>query len=473
MTAKRPRHQQIASPPPSLSSEMSTASEDVSKLAVPALKALCKERGLAGYSKLSKQALIDKLSGYSQSTVTVPNLGPSSTSIRPDAGPTESSASSAGLGSPAILGFTATLAVNPSPVGVSSSVEVKKRKKPDVQPGTDVKKQKNAPGPSASVSESSLNTELRPSLAVSTINVPHFAEAGTVCPTTMDSAFPGTATSYSVTTEHVLTPQDLNITPTPGKLILVGPLDKSDASADDLLLLPRSSLVVKSSLQANDFAQPSKNLEKEHPNSTSSLPTASGSPNSAPPPSIIRKVVSKPAILKKPSFVVPHLVFRQTNNNVNLDVTSQIASLKRQTERPLLLPVSKSFRRHNPQPKEAPKTTSTNSTTRAARKSLPKPGAVWDIPSSHSIPSSDTPALPSPPPLPISLPPRLAHRTVTARLAVILAYVVDDEEARKNCCLVSRAWRYAGELFWGSILYSIYSQSLSFDTSISLSANYP
>lgn len=38
-------------------------SAEYSALAVPALKALCKERGLSGYSKLTRQALIDKLSG--------------------------------------------------------------------------------------------------------------------------------------------------------------------------------------------------------------------------------------------------------------------------------------------------------------------------------------------------------------------------------------------------------------------------
>lgn len=40
-----------------------TSTSDLSKLTVPQLKALCKERGLTGYSKLAKAALLQKLAG--------------------------------------------------------------------------------------------------------------------------------------------------------------------------------------------------------------------------------------------------------------------------------------------------------------------------------------------------------------------------------------------------------------------------
>lgn len=59
-------------------------------LGVPALKALCKARGISGYSKLSKQALINKLcSGGCPQAATVPSpeqLGPNSQSA-PDGQP--------------------------------------------------------------------------------------------------------------------------------------------------------------------------------------------------------------------------------------------------------------------------------------------------------------------------------------------------------------------------------------------------
>ncbi|KAF9454769.1 hypothetical protein P691DRAFT_804128 [Macrolepiota fuliginosa MF-IS2] len=44
-------------------------SMDLPKLTVPQLKALCKEKGLSGYSKLTKSALIEKLSAYTKSRV--------------------------------------------------------------------------------------------------------------------------------------------------------------------------------------------------------------------------------------------------------------------------------------------------------------------------------------------------------------------------------------------------------------------
>lgn len=43
-----------------------------SALTVPQLKALCKEKKLAGYSKLGKAALIEKLAAYGSQTSTVP-----------------------------------------------------------------------------------------------------------------------------------------------------------------------------------------------------------------------------------------------------------------------------------------------------------------------------------------------------------------------------------------------------------------
>lgn len=59
---------------PSISSPQNShrPNMDFSKLTVPALKALCKERKITGYSKLGKQALIDKLRAAELATSTGP-----------------------------------------------------------------------------------------------------------------------------------------------------------------------------------------------------------------------------------------------------------------------------------------------------------------------------------------------------------------------------------------------------------------
>ncbi|KAI1794839.1 hypothetical protein LXA43DRAFT_88907 [Ganoderma leucocontextum] len=51
-------------------------SSELAGLTVPQLKALCKEKKISGYSKLGKQALIQKLSGLGPSTTGGP--GPTS-----------------------------------------------------------------------------------------------------------------------------------------------------------------------------------------------------------------------------------------------------------------------------------------------------------------------------------------------------------------------------------------------------------
>ncbi|KZV73231.1 hypothetical protein PENSPDRAFT_750347 [Peniophora sp. CONT] len=54
---------------------------DYSKTTVPQLKALCKEKGLTGYSKLNRQALIDKLASAAQASSTVAPAEKASSSV--------------------------------------------------------------------------------------------------------------------------------------------------------------------------------------------------------------------------------------------------------------------------------------------------------------------------------------------------------------------------------------------------------
>src|SRR4051812_11699352 len=65
---------------------MDPTSEDLKKLTVPQLKALCKERKLTGYSKLQKNVLIQKLLAASSSNLG--SLSPSSISVAPAIGTT-------------------------------------------------------------------------------------------------------------------------------------------------------------------------------------------------------------------------------------------------------------------------------------------------------------------------------------------------------------------------------------------------
>lgn len=49
---------------------MASVPSDLSKLTVPQLKALCKERRITGYSKLSKAALLQRLAEVASPTKT-------------------------------------------------------------------------------------------------------------------------------------------------------------------------------------------------------------------------------------------------------------------------------------------------------------------------------------------------------------------------------------------------------------------
>ncbi|KAF8335444.1 uncharacterized protein EI90DRAFT_3048384 [Cantharellus anzutake] len=102
---------------------------------------------------------------------------------------------------------------------------------------------------------------------------------------------------------------------------------------------------------------------------------------------------------------------------------------------PLLL-VSKPFVRHYPSPLKLPPA---KPTSFAPQRKIPIafPDAPYPLYHLDFPPASE-------PPLPksISVPPRISQRHMTAQLAVILMGLSDSE--RGICILVSKAWRYAG-----------------------------
>jgi hypothetical protein len=81
---------------------MSTTTEDLKKLTIPLLKALCKDRKITGYSKLGKNAIIQKLIEHSSGTVTTTTTISNTTG---SLGSTQSS-TSAVVASPTIVAST-------------------------------------------------------------------------------------------------------------------------------------------------------------------------------------------------------------------------------------------------------------------------------------------------------------------------------------------------------------------------------
>ncbi|KDQ10169.1 hypothetical protein BOTBODRAFT_498998 [Botryobasidium botryosum FD-172 SS1] len=373
---------------------------DLSKLTVPALKALCKERKLVGYSKLGKKALLEKLAGAPASTTAPAAGGTSSDASRVPETPTAALVENSGTPDPA-----------PAPSSSSNSIRA---------PPVDTVQEARAPP--------------RPVIPTSTSN-PQLAPR---------SIYENMATEDRRALQYNMLPP---LAPA------LSPWSLPAAKSDDIEIPMKKptknyrSIIDGSSPTGTQALKPSllapSRATGEPPSAPRSDLTTSASDSSSTlqvPSTIIRssgtdRVFPTPAPRPKPSSVsenIPLSKRLKTTHIFKPPPPTRASALKP--------PIRTSFapaKAFNP----------------LAIRSLPN--SALNLPSVRSLPKTASRSVvnvngllhfdfqPYPPVTlaDVTMPPSLSRRKLIARMTIILSGLEDPD--RRACVLVCRAWRYA------------------------------
>lgn len=401
-----------------MSGDTSTTPSELSRLTVPQLKALCKERRITGYSKLGKAALLEKLKPAA-----------------PGAQPVPSNASGTPSGivhtqdAPSYLESGSTL--SQSSASVTKTVPAEPNNHSHVQHWE----------PSSSITGSTQRTSR--DLAETTIHA-------------ADSVDQITSLYASSTSEQTLGFNPRGIPP-----------PSAPASPSDLLpppsgvprdLAPTSRGSTKRPISTSNVSErttpsvPALKKQKTAPRAAPSIATKSTSSLVAPLP--LSNGFRIPAVPKPKLQLAPFLIVSSTSNTAKsiaqLDQAksnaASLASLPCTTPKrfkPLV--VSKLNRVKAPTSSNAPDTAS-NHTISVQKRPLPlnldqsgtpQHGNVLlyylELRTTQDLTKSLTP---------ITRPPSLSQRKLVNRWAIILSGLSDEE--RRTCAQVSRTFRYAG-----------------------------
>ncbi|TFK87618.1 hypothetical protein K466DRAFT_645800 [Polyporus arcularius HHB13444] len=388
---------------------------DLAKLTVPQLKALCKEQKIPGYSKLGKQALVQKLVDNGLCSGFGGALGPgapsvtSAATVPPDiATHTPTAAPSCGS-IPGATALDASFSSIHLPDTTGSTTDGMDASRPPVVAPSKPKPQKKTRKPK--VSQPSALSETRPDSATvsrqSSKVVTSLASATT--PHTAQTATP----SSSIVTSGQIQP------PSPG-------LPRQASS------LARNAPSSRASATANKRARPSLETMPPPPLKKQRVLSFSSTPN------IQRSPVPATAAISKPPAPVTTTKRVPAPPVVPVAVTVPPAPAKR--FKPLVVHKAK-----------VPVSASSAPMTAAASPSVPVSVLAIAEEALSSIQDfeASVPAL-----RPITLPPSLAQRKRVHRWAVILSGLSNEERA--VCALVSRAFRYAVYLSASCILTGQY-----------------
>lgn len=387
-------------------SDVPATPTDLSKLTVPQLKALCKDRGIAGYSKLNKLGLLQKLADHVSGTVHA--TSPVTTNIIADP---EGLLSRTAIGS-VINDDTTPLAAK--------------------EPGT-AKKTVDSISPNT-ISASIVAPLQNASLSVNTLPV----HSKCALPPFEIVALDSTRHVVSITGVKRHSEQLQVDTP---------PAFKKQKSRQEI---PDTTLPSMAPPSISEFRRVPSIIQAVVKDISISMPP--------PPPTteITPKVF--PALSKSSSQFS-----RATLSTVQKLATflhspiippvprNPFPSLKTTTERAVQQEVLPKARRFKPLVPKAvhtpPLGTLSSKTSAIASNSVIAPTAASTNLLTH-FRYLDYPQLFSESPVlvPITLPPKLAHRKYVHKWSVILSGISDKE--RRSCVLVSRMFRYAGALYY-------------------------
>ncbi|KAI0700037.1 hypothetical protein C8T65DRAFT_728852 [Cerioporus squamosus] len=397
---------------------------DLAKLTVPQLKALCKERKIPGYSKLGKQALLQKLVENGLCSASEGASGPGTPSVisagtvppevathTPSAAATRGSISAAAtrpdtpssfIASSNTTGSTNDGVIVPQPPAAPPS-------KPKAQKKPRKLKASQPPGPST-IPQVSSAVSRQPSAALAAVSsLP--AAVGSSSPHTDAPGLPPTLSSSTITTCQVQTPTSTrNVSQTPSLTRKVPPL--------------RASATGNKRDRPSIETMPPPPLKKQRVLSSSSTPN------------VERSLMPATLAVSKP--------------------TAPVATTTRVPVQPIVLvvPAPTSAKRFKPLLVNKAKVSASASSTPTSIPALPfEPVRVLAV-KEHALYrlqdfEASVPAL-----RPITLPPSLAQRKRVHRWAVILSALSNKERAA--CALVSRAFRYAVYLSASCILTGKY-----------------
>jgi hypothetical protein len=418
---------------------------DYKKLGVPALKALCKENHIVGYSKLTKLALIDKLTA-----LTNPRSAPSTTS--------------------ALTIPSSGISDNLTDLGKIVSISSIKEPSSSIKGTRDVSaivKGDKQNGASSGVGHVTMPNNIVNSLP------PRVDASSGAC---MDEETnQGLSMEYfSGTILSSDTDQADQIQRTTSTLIFTEPPVSTSAapsSAGDNAMSsmrpPPTSAPVSSYKRKVHTASVDENdvhSKKTKPSNLNRLITSRFQVPETPMTQSLSLLTAKcasdipsSASMGDPSFfsgggLISGMNSTDTSNSrTNAAGDSRILAKALSSEpfrnastvecspplRRNLLPPSKPFVPHRP---KAPFKALGPCKSSSSKVSNVASASASQVPLYHL--DFPMPSGPLPPPQDITLPPRLSQRSLTARLSIILMYVSDSD--RRSCCLVSKAWRYAG-----------------------------
>ncbi|KAF9513336.1 hypothetical protein BS47DRAFT_1317640 [Hydnum rufescens UP504] len=419
---------------------------DYKKLSVPALKALCKENHIVGYSKLNKLALIDKLT-----TLTNPRSAPTTSALT----------------IPSSSGISDNLTDLAEIVSISSIKE----------PTSSIEGTRNvsaiAKGNKQNRASSGIDHVVMPDNFVNLL--PQRVDASSA--TCLDEQTnPGPSMEYfssTILSSHHTDQADQTqiIAPTliftePPVPTSVPPSNVGDNTMSSIRT-PPTSAPVSSNKRKVHSASVDENVvhsKKTKPSNLDRLITSRfqvpGTPMTQSPSLATAKRASdipSSASMGDPNFFSGRELISGMNStdisNPRTDASDCASTVG--CSRPLrrnLLPPSKPFVPHRP---KAPFRALVPCKSSSSKVSNVVSTSVSQVPLHHL--NFPMPSEPLPPPQDITLPPRLSQRSLTVRLSIILMYLSDSD--RRSCCLVSKAWRYAVYLTAQTILKRHFSGS--------------
>lgn len=414
---------------------------DYSKLNIPALKALCKERNITGYSKLSKQGLIDKL-------LATPSTSSSTEAIKdvvatPPVDNTSFDPNVAGTIPP----VAQSIGDPPNSIDTEPALDAgsrnKKRKKKGEPSGEELRAKK--PKKPRVTKSAKTNQDVTFSTATLNQSIQKKSPASTTSPGSTPSETQRNNTNTGVDHDDA-TPS--STIPPSNNMTSTGGVDRSESSQVQRKRSHETKNVSGGGSSGHSVAQPSTQFST---GANFISPTSLKFSQAPFDKEVIVMTPPKTSVRMKPPFKAPaaKLLVRASPIDATALITPTSAALKPLTSKSInppktsLLPKSKAFIRHNP--KRLPTTNSPVLLKSNEGEAFSNNGPLethntatlyhLDFPASFGEPIAARN---------IDHPPKLSQRNLTNRLSVILMFLSNAD--RRNCALVSKAWRYAGML---------------------------
>jgi hypothetical protein len=387
---------------------------DLTKLTVPQLKAICKERQITGYSKLAKAALLQKLADHSNSAIYISSSSPTITSA-------------------ALPAETSRVPVNSGPTVVAMRAPM---------PASDVIKKSRPP--------QKPNKVVRPFFESIQTKSSDIQANDTLLPA--HGVTPRSGTSNSTNPEIPREPNSVQFKTTLSGRKRPADLLDQDASTDELANKKQKTPQILSTDNRASLA------DSQSSGVTSVGPGFKQSFISMPPPPVPKLQTgssSKTPIRSQSDIIsfkqpLPHTPtpknasihtsssVQATSNNLNTTPARQTIQTgliaKRKRFKPLVLKKDVAFA--HPVSLETPGEFTTSNP-------ISEVDAILNTVPLHYL---DLPHLPfdSLVLVPITLPPKLSNRKYVHRWSIILSGLSNEE--RRQCALVSRMFRYSSEL---------------------------